>query len=588
MRNTYDVPSDSTIGGGDCIAIIGDSDFLDDSLTVFTNQFSDLPAFNVTRVLVGLKNPGRNGDEAEADLDLEWSHVMAPGAPILFYFGTDLTSNITRAVTDDTCKVINISFEFCGASDSFYTSTLDTQFKKAAGQGQSVFVSTGDHGAAGSIQSAQHCAPGSSRMVSEMASDPFVTAVGGTQILNPDYNQNFIAQGYATETVWNDSEAGISNGGAGGGGASALFAKPSYQTGPGVPNDGQRDIPDVALLSGFPRVFYGGASGGQGVLDCCEGGTSLAAPLWAGIAKDIEAQIGPLGSINPTVYLLANQQFGGSATANGFHDITSGDNSFNNVTGFSAGTGYDQATGWGSVDFGVFSTAFKNIPPPPTPTPTPTPTTTMTTAPMSVNFGNVDASSSSRARNIRVTNRGNVSALIGTVTVPAGFTKPADTCSGQTVLARKNCSVMLQFSPATPATASGSLMVPYNGGTATSSLSGNGTEVRIKAPASLAFAPVAAGATGAAKTITLINLSKTAIAMLGSTPAIAGPFVVTSDTCSGAALGPHGRCTIKVASMPAGGSLSKSTTGGSLGPLSFTYGSNLGSVPPITLTGRVK
>src|SRR5271166_2479400 len=188
MRNTYDVPDNVTLGSGDCIAIVGTSDFLDDSLSVFTDQFGDLPAINVTRKLVGSSDPGRNGAESEADIDLEWSHVMAPGAPIKFFYGTNLVNNITQAVTDDACKVISISFEFCGSSPSFYTSTLDTQFKRAASQGQSVFVSSGDRGAAGSVASGGGCVAGSSgRKVSEMASDPFVTAVGGTEILSPDY-----------------------------------------------------------------------------------------------------------------------------------------------------------------------------------------------------------------------------------------------------------------------------------------------------------------------------------------------------------------------------------------------------------------
>ncbi|HLI81889.1 MAG TPA: S53 family peptidase [Candidatus Binataceae bacterium] len=622
MRNTYDVSSSSTIGSGDCIAIVGISDYLDGALTAFSNQFSDLPAFNVTRVIVGGTNPGRTGggNEAEAEIDLEWSHVIAPGAPTHFYLSSDLQSNITQAVNDDVCKVISISFEFCGNTKTFYTTTLDNLFVKAAGQGQSVFISTGDHGAAGSVASGGHCVAGSSQMVSEMAADPNVTAVGGTQILSPDYDQNDVAQGYATESVWNDAESGHGGSGATGGGASGDFTKPSYQTGPGVPGDNHRYIPDVAMLSGFPRVFYGDDSGGIGIINCCEGGTSLAAPIWAGIAKDIESQVGPLGSINTNLYKLANQQYGVSATPNGFHDITSGDNSFNGVTGFSAGTAYDQATGWGSVDVQTFAAAFAGTLPTPTATatatasatatmtiaatgtptatatmtatatftPTPVLTTTLAGSPAQISFGNVDASSSSKPRRAMFINKGTNAASLGVVTVPTGFALTADACSNQTVLARKNCAVMVEFSPLTPTPSSGPMSVSYNGAAPASiNLSGNGTAVSVKGPARFAFPVVAAGATSVTKSVLITNESRTATVTMGAMPTIVGDFNLASDTCSNQSIGPRGRCAIGLQFAPPIGSTSKSTLMGTLS-LSFTYGSNPGTVPSIALSGRVR
>ena len=98
----------------------------------------------------------------------------------------------------------------------------------------------------------------SSRNVNEMSADPYVTSVGGTQF-TPTYSGGN-DQGYATENVWNDSS------GATGGGASAVFTKPSYQTGSGVPNDGARDVPDIALIASpnFPGVFWGHDVSGTG------------------------------------------------------------------------------------------------------------------------------------------------------------------------------------------------------------------------------------------------------------------------------------------------------------------------------------
>lgn len=352
-----------------------------------------------------------------------------------------------------------------------------------------------------------------------------------------------------------------------------------------MPSDGKRDVPDVAILAGDPRVFFGGDDNGQGIIVCCVFGTSLAAPLWAGITKDIEAEIGALGSINPTVYQLANQQFGGSAIPNGFHDVTSGDNSFNGVTGFTAGPGYDEATGWGSVDFSVFEIAFTSNKP--SPTPTPTATTTVTSSPASVNFGDVDASGSSTSHKVSFINKGAIAATLGTVSVPTGFHLASDECSNETVPARKSCAVEVQFEPQTPVPASGQLSVSYNGTSpATVNLSGDGTMVVVKGPAKVVFPAQAAGSTGPSRPVTIVNDSRTASVTFGSTPTIQGPFVKGSDGCSGQKIGPRGHCVIDLAFSPPGGSSSGAATG-SLS-LSYTYGSNPGTVPSVALSGTVK
>lgn len=336
------------------------------------------------------------------------------------------------------------------------------------------------------------------------------------------------------------------------------------------------------------------------------------------MTKDIEAQIGALGSINPTIYTMANKQYGVSATPQGFHDITSGDNSFNGVTGFTAGTGYDQATGWGSVDFQTFATAFEGPAPTssatatPTPTatmtvratgtptttatptttptftPTPVVTTTLTGSPAQISFGNVDASSSSKPRHALFINRGTNAASLDKVTVPTGFVLTADGCSNQTVPPKRNCAVMVEFSPLTTTTSSGPMSVPYNGAApATIALSGNGTAVVVKGPPRFVFLVVAAGATGATRSVLITNESRTATVTMGTMPIITGPFKLASDTCSSQTIGPHGRCAIGLQFAPPVDSTSKSTLTGTLS-LSFTYGSNPGTVPNVPLLGRVK
>jgi subtilase family serine protease len=358
-------------GSGSCIAIIGASDFLDATMTVFTSQFG-LPAINYTRVLSG-SNPGLNSAEAESELDLQWSHVTAPGASINFHLGSDLVSDIAGAVNANACGVISISYGLCGVSASYMTSVIDPIFSQAAAQGQSVFISAGDQGAAGIALNSNGtaCVVNNTRSVNEMSADPNVTSVGGTQF-TPTYSGGN-DQGYASERVWNDSS------GATGGGASQVFAKPAYQKGSGVPNDGARDVPDVALIASpnSPGVFFADDVNGGAQVVCCIGGTSLSAPVWAGFASVIGQISGNsrLGNFNQIIYPLANKQY----SAAGFHDITNGNNNFNGVTGFSAGPGYDLASGWGTIDFEVFASAAKTFlaqSSSPTPSATPTPTKT--------------------------------------------------------------------------------------------------------------------------------------------------------------------------------------------------------------------
>jgi subtilase family serine protease len=200
------------------------------------------------------------------------------------------------------------------------------------------------------------------------ASIPEVTGVGGTEFTEGAgkyWNGVNDANGasafaYIPETVWNDSVAD-GQPAAGGGGASGLFPKPSWQTGPGVPNDNFRHVPDVALAAAADHDGYLVYTGGSLQI---YGGTSCGAPAFAGMASLINqymvfigAQASPgLGNINPKLYTLAQ------TTSGLFHDITTGNNIVTvacpprsrscsaSPVGYSAGAGYDQTTGLGSVD----------------------------------------------------------------------------------------------------------------------------------------------------------------------------------------------------------------------------------------------
>ena len=192
-------------GSGDCIAVVGDSDFLNAAVSDFDAQFG-LPASSITRVLADSTNPGINGDESEALLDLEWSHAAAPGAAQRYYLASgSITDAISKAVSDNACGTISVSFSLCGSSSSTFTS-LNSVFAQAAAQGQSVFVSSGDDGAAGVVlnSAGTACVVGSSRNVNEMSASPNVTAVGGTQF-TPTYNSAGADTGKVPESVWDES-----------------------------------------------------------------------------------------------------------------------------------------------------------------------------------------------------------------------------------------------------------------------------------------------------------------------------------------------------------------------------------------------
>jgi subtilase family serine protease len=447
---------DGASSNSDCIGIVGVSDFLNSAIKSFDTRFN-LPASQITRVRINEANPGFNSAEPEALIDLEWSHTSAPGAPIRYYMGAgpdDLLDAINGAVTDNKCAVISISYGYCVSDSTYYTETLDPLFEQASSQGQSVFVASGDEGAAGIVAAANgQCEIGGSQSVSEMSADPNVTAVGGVSF-NPVFREEAKIETGLPERAWNDSDDPNGHypfplGGASGGGASAIFTKPAYQTGEGVPNDGARDVPDVSLMASpfYPGMVVAddktcvttGCSGRGPVIFDAYGGTSVSSPAFAGVVKLIEQMQGErLGNINPRLYTLAND----GLAANGIRDITSGDNSFNNtlihrVTGFKAGPGYDQITGWGSIDIAEFTQAFAGSLPS---------VATLIVKPTKLDFGKLKFN---RTKTMTVTisnpKRLKANATISAITPGAGY-KVSPTCLGE-LLSGESCKLSVTFAP---------------------------------------------------------------------------------------------------------------------------------------------
>lgn len=365
----------------ECLAIVGLSDYLPAAVTAFDNQFN-LPPPAITTELASCDTCDPNTHdqyESEAELDLEWGHAAAPGAPLILYLGdyaadsTALLDAFDLAVTDNTCGTISISFAYCDFT-GYFPYAWDSVAMAANANGQSVFVASGDFGSAGwgMTQNFAGCPANTSLGVNEISADPSVTSVGGTQFypsyagINgvPLYGQVMGTDvGFLPEGVW-DVLSGPAAG-ASGGGESQYFTKPNYQV-LSTPPDGARDVPDVALMAGAldangvpnPGAFFaddpqisGSFCPGPGAcVACCTGGTSLATVLWAGISKLIQQQLGArIGNINPELYSLAQLE----STA-GLRDVTvnasPNNNRFNGVGGWPAANGYDLATGWGTPD----------------------------------------------------------------------------------------------------------------------------------------------------------------------------------------------------------------------------------------------
>ncbi len=285
---------------------------------------------------------GATSSSPEPVLDIEVIHAVAPAANIDVYESqADLSSvaqMFNQIVSDNHAQVISISLGACekgldpSTARSFYAS-IDSSFQQAAAQGMSVLVASGDSGAFG-CQDAN-------LSVQEPSSSPFVTAVGGTALFtNADGS-------YSREAGW---EGPLESAG-GGGGVSVVYQRPSWQVGPGVNNqqsNGARQVPDVAAdadpLTGY-SVYYSGRSGCSGS-DCWQvvGGTSGAAPFWAGIvllANQLSRSHGgkSLGLLNPLLYQLGS----GLQASQVFHDVTIGGNLY-----YPAAPGWDYSTGLGT------------------------------------------------------------------------------------------------------------------------------------------------------------------------------------------------------------------------------------------------
>jgi subtilase family serine protease len=485
---------------------------LADLNTYFTNvgQKNNVPVTGVSTDGSSLNCFASQGcDDTEQILDMTQAISMAPGLKGLYIFVGNTDTAMLSSMSTHTPLVGEI-----GSSWSWRPpdpSAADPYFKKFATQGQNFFQAAGDSGAY--TPSSTFVFPGD---------DPYVTVVGGTdlQVTTP-------GGPWSSETAWVDGGGGIYT--------PDSFPIPAWQQLPGVitkANNGSttiRNSPDVSGESNFD--FYvcadqNGCSSGWG-------GTSFAAPMWAGFMALINQQAiangnPQLGFINPAVYAIGV----GSGYSAAFHDITSGSN------GEPTTPGYDLATGWGSPNgVGLINALAGSA----------GPSFTLTAVPNTLTIS--QGSSGQSTITVVPANGFSGSVTLSASGLPSGVTAafvPNPTTT---------TSVLTLTASATAATGTSTVTITGTSGslTATTTISltvtqGGGPVVTLT-PTSLVFGKIVVGTTSTGKNVTLANTGNATLIIASITTS--GDFAqVTSTKPCGSTLAAGANCIIRVTFTP--------------------------------------
>lgn len=322
LRSAYNVTNLISAGGngsGQRLAVFELAAYFPNDLAAFRSYYG-LPGSGVNNISVDGAAPTcatagsscDSGGSIEADLDVEDAAGLSPNATLDVYTGPNsgqgLLDTYNQIVLNDVDAVTTTSWGLCeSASGTTMLTSLDQIFAQAASQGQTIAAASGDYGSDDCLHA--YGTKSASPNVDSPASDPYVLGVGGTSL-------SLSSGSYVAENIWNH------NGNATGGGISSVFTMPSWQVGAGVTNTystGEREVPDVSAdadpNNGYSVYCSSAASCAGPSNPWIEvGGTSAAAPLWAGVLTDINTYlvangVAALGWANPTLYtLFSNSQ----------------------------------------------------------------------------------------------------------------------------------------------------------------------------------------------------------------------------------------------------------------------------------------
>jgi hypothetical protein len=330
FRAAY-APNTTLDGAGQSIGLL-QFDGYDAADIIAYEDRAGLPHVPLQNVLLDGSNghPTYTGGEVETALDIEMAICMATNVSAVIVYEAGPYGSwediLNRMATDNLARQLSCCWYIPGgAADP----VADQIFQQMAAQGQSFFNASGDHDA----YTGQIDFPGDT---------PYITQVGGTTL-----NTTGPAGAWTSETTWNWGNEYAQDGIGSGGGTSTQYAIPNWQTNlsytASLGSTNMRNTPDVAMVSDNIYIRADGA-------DYSAGGTSCAAPLWAGFAALANQQAAvsgepPVGFINPAIYALAT----GPAYASAFHDIVTGNNTWSaSPDQFYAVPGYDLCTGLGT------------------------------------------------------------------------------------------------------------------------------------------------------------------------------------------------------------------------------------------------
>jgi subtilase family serine protease len=338
FRTAY-APGTALKGSGQVVGLVEFDGYYPADITHYEAQagWTNVPLQNV--LLDGFNGTPTTDANAvgEVSLDIEMAIAMAPGLAKVVVFEGDPINFVPNDVLNamaasNSIKQFSCSWGWSGGPDG----TTDNIFQQMAAQGQTFLNASGDTDAfttgVGSMNGVDNPS-----LANAPSSSPYITQVGGTTLSTAS------GAGWSSETVWNWGGGTGSSGG-----ISSHYSIPGWQQGINTTTNHvsitQRNIPDVALTADEIYVYYNNGD------TATFGGTSCAAPLWAGFIALVNQQAVAsgkpvVGFINPAIYALGK----GPDYAVCFHDITAGNNTWSGSrTNYYATSGYDLCTGWGT------------------------------------------------------------------------------------------------------------------------------------------------------------------------------------------------------------------------------------------------